>query len=1684
MLRGLDDENPLVLSTATANSQEKAPDLLYIPTFYTEENEDTYLVAYYGNNALVTIPIYIVKNTSVSVNETGFYELKLSAYGRTNDSSNKSTWEDTEHNVDTTFTGISWNTNSGWYNNAFRTVGADEYATVNFEPFSNFDFTAGKTIEIEFESEKVTNEDDVIIVIGNQSGARIEITPDTATLYNNANVEVVHTNYKANERIKLAFIINKIPEDSQYITEESGLVYIINNGILERCASAQGQSFVTQGSIKIGGTTSGVKVYNLRVYNYSISYNDAYNNYVYDNDNKITIAEHNNILDNGGNISFDSCKNKIDTILISGDLTDILSGQSDKDGSTTDVTIERFCPSDSSKNFKINGVQIRKHGQSTLNYPITSMKFWLNKSKNGAVPVFETTSQQDLLLNKNRYVMKSGIDKLQGTSIVRGDKSSIPANKFVLQANYADSSGVHNGGLQRLIQTSWFNAVIDGEYKLRTSPQLFSTNELVHHDNAAVGETGWVDGYGERNGQSIQWGNTTNSEFPYDIRVAPDSFPCAVFYYDENGTKTRTFLGQYVFMDDKKSDYTYGERSIYAVPTDPFCLTSVHKDDDTKANRIWSNDNVLRIEVVGSNVPFSSYMTDNNFEDVVEVTDQVTGNVTRMYNWEQTFELIYPDEDDIAEDDAKAGLDKFSPNSKFKQKVQPFVDFYKWVVSTRNNQAKFQAEAAQHLDLYKMAAYYVFFLRFGLVDSVERNAQLKTYDGQHWHYEPWDMDIALGNKNDGGIAYDPPIDRNTKLPGSVTTYAFSGRSADNNGNIVTSNWLWDALEAWPQWTNNIVPKVADALYAAGLTYDNIVKMFDEDYAAKWCEIMYNESGYFKYIKSGNGDPTWLNWLQGSRMTHRHWWLSNSMDYYDAKWFCGDYKNHYIYIRANVTEGSDQNVTIIPTKNSYMSVTKDGILQTTRSVSKADPFVYSMSGGSNTKNPILIYGANFMEEIDLSEIALGLDGVTLDGVYSDAFGSPLKKINVGTILTPTNEGYSTTVGTLGCQIQGSPNVFGNVTSLNIRGQRNQTSLSSNVYGYDMTELSEVLAMGSGLTDFYSSQSGNKFTKIEIPDTVYTIWMNNSTWDNLEFWNCEIGQNNQAALTQVGVSTNLHEVSLLGTTGSTLNSILFVKSWLAALTAADADLSQYTLNMDKINWSAATVGEENLLTFEELSQIAQLNGHENLKGYLVLKNTGVDLTQPQLTQIKGWFGDTVFTKNSSGLVVDHTREYIQINIGGDVIVAPNGEVTLIEGHSASLNATRFTLSEDDSTEYTWALGTPGTNEQYIRYNGLTVIQASESIDGVAYISSAQSQVGEDYDVQITCSRGGTNYSAVIHVKATGYPTDLHIAADSLTNVLPRTLSTSTCLFVNGIKVHMYVKSDQGYTATVNKITYTIQRPDNNTSVTYIDRGSTTPLNEFSDDYIRITANNTKGIDIIADTALPSDIVIYNVSAEVLFVSGKKITVSRTLMVCDDPTPVVISNQNAMYRTINDACVEQFGSEIGRNNIYKSDLYLLTGTLDFSPYYQSLENLVTADGTYLFKYLPNVTGIILDDCSSVAKTSNSILGENKNQFVLSDIPNLQLLSIQNCTGLTGDIDVSACSDIRQIDASGTTVNIVLPNNPKITKLELGTPTNISIINPTVLTPSNVTVDNITNLAQVDIRNIPNNKSYTTFAKIMNVS
>jgi hypothetical protein len=67
----------------------------------------------------------------------------------------------------------------------------------------------------------------------------------------------------------------------------------------------------------------------------------------------------------------------------------------------------------------------------------------------------------------------------------------------------------------------------------------------------------------------------------------------------------------------------------------------------------------------------------------------------------------------------------------------------------------------------------------------------------------------------------------------------------------------------------------------------------------------------------------------------------------------------------------------------------------------------------------------METINLSEIAIGLDAVDVNGCYSDVLGSPLKEINIGVPLTVNSTGYTATAATLGGAIRGSAEALSNL-----------------------------------------------------------------------------------------------------------------------------------------------------------------------------------------------------------------------------------------------------------------------------------------------------------------------------------------------------------------------------------------------------------------------------------------------------------------------------------------------------------------------------------------------------------------------------------------------------------------------------------------------------------------------------------
>ena len=1180
-----------LLASLEGNSGTESQQLIFIPEKVYTENSNAYLVATISNNEVFRMQL-IVDETKyqITFEEYPGYVLKLNAFGRTNNESEttRGKWE--YNNYQTTFSdNFPFDSNNGWYNNTLILTEESCYANVGFNPFSQEASSdigiKGRAIEIDFKTLNVQSDDDELVVFGdkNGNGAYIIIYPSKAALYIGGTA-VMTTNFKSNERIQLMFIFmhNTARENESSSDPNLGNIYIVNNGILERgYGGANYTSLINNvsGGIKLGGTNSGISIYNIRVWYNDMSIYNSFLNFLADTSNKSEVIIRNSITkQNSSDPDYNACASTVHTFLISGDLTKILNAGSNKDDSKSAVDITYMSPEDQNLlGFTATNVRIRKHGQSTLNYPLTSFKIWLNKSVGETQPVVNfQSSWKAKTYVKNRYAIRKG---------------NIPANKFVLQANYADSSGVHNGGLLRLINDTWFNAVIDGEYKLRTWPQLFSTGKTVNHNNADLGETNdnaWIEGYGNTNyetpnglkGNEHGWPELAQEighlnelpGFPFQIRNAPDSVPAVVFY-KSSPDAPETYLGQFVLMDDKKSDHIYGERSIYLWENinDPFCMTDegantpiinnkgeTKKGYDRDSNCVWENKNVLRVECVLVNTKLTSFM-DFYVSDNIEVDQDgnpigdgegshaanevkwitVDNEQVPQYYWEDYFELVYPDEEDWEEDNISKGITKADPQSKFYQKTQPWVEFLQWIcgigVQNKNGngeyylngqvkpsvQAQFEAEAAQHLDLYKLAAYYIFYIRFGLVDSVERNAQFKTYDGQHWFCEPWDMDIALGNKNTGGLVYDPPLNRDTRMPGKSDTWAFSGRST------TTSNILWDCLENWTYWIDTIVPKVADALYKAGLNYQNITKMFDENYANKWSELLYNNSGLYKYVTAAQSKD-WLGWLQGSRMSHRHWWVSKSLNYYDSKWTCGEFNESRIYLAVNKAQGEEVSISLWPTSETFFKMTqKDttsslGLKQATPNT----PAIYNLTANAfSAKDPTHIFGVLFLEKLNLGKFAIGIEKMVFQNAVDPVLGATIKEINIGndhgdledSFVGWVNNGEMSISNTASISdmngTEGSSDALENVEVFRATGQLKMQI--SNIITSNRSRLKKIYAAGTGCTSLTSATQGNKFKMLHLPAYniinktngtqeivrgIQSFDLKDTSWETIRFYTC--------------------------------------------------------------------------------------------------------------------------------------------------------------------------------------------------------------------------------------------------------------------------------------------------------------------------------------------------------------------------------------------------------------------------------------------------------------------------------------------------------------------------------------------------------------------------------------------------------
>lgn len=228
------------------------------------------------------------------------------------------------------------------------------------------------------------------------------------------------------------------------------------NGVINREIQVSTNSLIRNGEFKlqIAPTTSDVKFYGLRTYNFPFTFAQVQKNYISSildaNDKKI-FFDKNDILDANGRISLKKCLNKYNVIVYAIPEQDcpLYYGNKDIAGnekSNTSIMVHYANPDLADYNVKMWGGKYKAQGSSAKKYLIHNCQYNIKKGK--------CLTEAELAHNKNvgsdspEYIEPKNYYVMPGTDI--------KAKKFVGKVNYASSMQTHKQGACDLF---------DGAYK-------------------------------------------------------------------------------------------------------------------------------------------------------------------------------------------------------------------------------------------------------------------------------------------------------------------------------------------------------------------------------------------------------------------------------------------------------------------------------------------------------------------------------------------------------------------------------------------------------------------------------------------------------------------------------------------------------------------------------------------------------------------------------------------------------------------------------------------------------------------------------------------------------------------------------------------------------------------------------------------------------------------------------------------------------------------------------------------------------------------------------------------------------------------------------------------------------------------------------------------------------------------
>ena len=1279
-----------------AESNAKPYTLSYVPV----ETGTLELTARIGD--VDTVYSVLVKINSSGISEaTNGLALKLLSLGRSNsepsDERNVWEWEGVRAEFPSDF---AWSEQQGWQtdekNQSSLAVSGGKQVRIPYKPFANAPHTYGMVFEIEFKTYDVDDEDDVVCEVwgvnsdGHECGVKIYAE---GALMQSADNITMRTKFKQNERIKLAFVVNRVGSATF-----PHMAFIMADGCYERAVDyGEGGSYTNNADIVLGSASgrSSIKVYSVRCYRQAITVQQEMYNAWIDSGNIGTKVQDNDIYANGI-VSPEKMQGVIPVMLIDGidvayNNIPTLEGVQDKD-TKINVNVSFFNPNDQTKNFSIQGARMKLQGTSSLGYPRKNFKLY--SSKDGAV----MKDFEGNVIKKGLYAWKDG---------------EVPVDVWTLKADFMDSSCTRNKSIACLYGDIEPNLNIkdaEGNDALKTPPQLAAQRY--------VQETG--------------------VEFPYNLRTTVNGHSIVIFHRLP-GDKQYTFLGQYNMLNDKSNEYVFGFHSIYApteqgvsngygevVTSDPMCiLKSYDKKELLKSGDVkmlYDNSTCHCYEILDNTSGYSNFDSAEGWNELIPVE----GSIYKHYKIESAFESRYPELDDDEEYESQEAR-----NAAVEKEFGPLVEFITWMSSVMSggevDTLKFDMECEEHLNLHFLAAYYTYILRFGAVDQVKKNMMWTTYDGVHWFAIRYDNDTTIDKKNSGALFYSYTFDRQTIDTTTSGEYCYAGHDSA----------LWNALEGNGRFMS-LVKLVDNAFYAAGLTYETVLSYFDSATRDLWCESIYNENMHYKYISPlirSSNKQDWLQFLQGTDKNHSHWWLRNRFDMYDAKWGTGEWANKSVRLIAGGTpEGAKMYLEAARHSSFGWGINKvvrpvDDAGNYSIEVDKGAAFELTVNkgGGLAIGDPVYIFGANNLQKIDLHELAPYLSSaIELANMYDKELGSQLKTLILGVSDSDLAAGIVNKASDLSFS---GFDVLSRLEYLDVKGLSNVVSLP---FMTSLKSLKTLLAAGTAITSF-TCADGITFDKLQLPETLRSMNLSRVAWKALDY-------EPLSTLKSLNLDYMTDETSFGGVRD-------FVWSWLDMLEATygmTERWSDFTLNLTGVRWTN--------VSWHRIEQLLNV-GTCNMTGHSYIK-CDTEYTSKQMSEMMNRWGRNIFTAGND-LVMDCDATKVVISASGDkTTICDDGVVEVLQGTECQLKAVGFPVLVSDEA-YKWYVRLDDKlnagNEQFptLAFDHSTlhyrsgVLQTTECAD-------------DDKEYEIYCENTETlvNGSITVRVKKRTYPNEAEV------------------------------------------------------------------------------------------------------------------------------------------------------------------------------------------------------------------------------------------------------------------------------------------------------------------------------------------